>query len=198
MDTFIFRPNAGNGLWLGLILPIALILSFIKYTVESSELYHYCFFVSLGIAYTTIIFIINFTKSKSGNVNTRQFIFPAIVVSSTFYIVFNKGKSDILSNVIHYYLNIILGALLCSYSGILSTVGFYKLYLFILKRFPLSFTLGEALFCAQGCTIFLYSTTINLYNAINTPPKTNLQISTLIVQVIIIYLFVYFYKIIYL
>ncbi|GJQ74666.1 hypothetical protein Trydic_g21518 [Trypoxylus dichotomus] len=159
------RPNAGNGLWLGFILPIAIITSFIKYIDGSSEIYHYCFVFSLGLTYTTILFIAKYSKNQSVTLSAKQFLFPAITIGCVFYIIFNNG------------------ALLCCYSGLLSTIGFYKLYLTILKNFPLSFTLGEALFCAQGFTIFLYSSAINLYYAISIPLRTNLQISTFIIQV---------------
>ncbi|KRT82664.1 hypothetical protein AMK59_3381 [Oryctes borbonicus] len=159
------RPNAGNGLWLGLILPVAITRSFIKYTDESSELYHYSFVFSLAIAYATILFILRYIKNRSVELSTRYFVVSAIAISCIFYILFGKGM------------------VLSLYSGILSTVGFYRIYRYLLKSFPLSFTLGEALFCAQGFTIFLYSTVINLYYSINIPLQTNLQISTFIIQV---------------
>ncbi|KAK9696494.1 hypothetical protein QE152_g31862 [Popillia japonica] len=139
------RPNAENGLWLGLLLPIAIISSYIKYSNESSSLYRSCFLFTL--------------------VNKRYFIFPTVAVSCIFHI-FNHGT------------------FLCCYSGILSSIGFYTIYMFSLRKCPWSFTLGEALFCAQGFTIFLYSTLINLYNAIYSPLKTDLQISTIVIQLL--------------
>lgn len=86
-----YRPNARNGFWVGLILPISIALSFIKYNVEASKLYQQCFLFSLGVLCTTILLITKYKKNQSLIFNVKHLILPALGITSIFFVFLNKG-----------------------------------------------------------------------------------------------------------
>lgn len=83
-------------------------------------------------------------------------------------------------------------------SGICCTLIYCKAYAFILSKFNYCFTLGEAGVVSQAAVILLFGTILNLLNSGDNMHlfKSNVQISTIIIQVILLYFFIDFSTII--
>ncbi|XP_071050916.1 dolichol kinase [Onthophagus taurus] len=159
------RPYANPGLWVGFLLPLCILVSLIKHSVEASKLYQLTALLTLGILYTTTVFIIRYSSTQCTVIPKRSLFLPFIVITALYHLHFDKGL-----------------AFSC-FASLLSTLGFYKLYLFVLSGFPQCFTLGEALACAQGFTIFIFSSIVNIMESFKKPPKTTSQMSTITLQV---------------
>lgn len=79
---------------------------------------------------------------------------------------------------------IFLGLIFSTFSGLIGTFLYRTLYGFVLRSLPYSFTLGEADIVSQAVTLFLYSTTFNIYNVIHNVPWGVSQVSTVLIQVL--------------
>ncbi|XP_075224704.1 dolichol kinase isoform X3 [Lycorma delicatula] len=152
------RRGVGHGIWLNVLLPIAVIISSLKY--DCSPLYKISSCISCGLlvnALLTFIQINNdlFLRTLSGFISSSVTVLTLILFT----------KQGLIFNLIF---------------GVLSSLGYQLALLAVLKLCPHSFTFGEASVVTQSGILFLSSTIANFGFETNT---SRMQIATLILQI---------------
>lgn len=165
-NNFVVRPNTSNGLWAFLLIPLAVITSSIRHPIILTPTYKLTALVSFTLLCNSFYIIVKCLKNERLKVLNVWSLAIAISTGCLFHICLHKGWLFSFS------------------SGFIATVIFLKTYKFLLTRLPNSFTLGEAGLISQGFTIFLYGLGLNVLDCIgNNFPKSNMQISTIIIQI---------------
>ncbi|XP_023019763.2 dolichol kinase isoform X1 [Leptinotarsa decemlineata] len=160
------RPGADSGLWALFLLPLSIIISTFKHPITSTPTYKLASLVCFGILLTSTIIVVHKLKEQKLTVFSLWTVLASAISSTVFFICFNKG---------------LFFALL---SGVCCTFLYLKTYKFILEKFKECFTLGEAGIASQAAIILLYFTILNFlsHGTRAEPFKSNMQISTLIIQ----------------
>ncbi|KAJ8960605.1 hypothetical protein NQ318_013897 [Aromia moschata] len=158
------RPNAGDGVWVLFLLPVSLIVSSFKHPIVLTPTYKLSSILSTGLLLTSALVAFQKYKNQKLRIDSRT-ILAFIFTSVLFHICFHK---DWLFSIL---------------SGLAGTVFYFKAYIFVLRKFEKCFTLGEAALVTQGVIILLYFTFVNVFNSSHHSYRTNLQISTLIIQI---------------
>lgn len=159
------RPDAHPGTWLSLLLPAAIIISVIKHPKECSEVYKLTAILAIGLLLTSIIFIIQCVREKDIRKVTGLHCVPGAVTGFIYYAIIEKGFVFAFT------------------SGFLSGIGYYQLFLFLMRRCKACFSVGEAQLAAQALILFLYGATVTIYKSLFTVPYTNMDIATLTISV---------------
>ncbi|KAJ3665777.1 hypothetical protein Zmor_001252 [Zophobas morio] len=159
------RPHAGHGLWLMFLLPAALITSAAAHPVMSSSTYKLSSIFSVGLLFSSLIFLYESSKTVRLKVTNVWLILACCIVAGLLQICLHRGL------------------LFSFWSAIVSTVLYHSLYFSVLKNMPNCFSLGEAAICCQSYILLLYFTVINILNNIIRPATSMMQMSTLTIQV---------------
>uniref|UniRef100_A0A1B0DI48 dolichol kinase n=1 Tax=Phlebotomus papatasi TaxID=29031 RepID=A0A1B0DI48_PHLPP len=160
------RPNAGDGLWLCTLIPLCLLINCWTHPKSSSLLYKVCSFISFGLFLQSVDILVKLSCRKVNIfINALTKVIPGITSSL----------------LIWYLLNIkIILSFAC---GIPSSLFFNFIYLYILKRFSQSFTLGEATIVTQGLTIFLFGASVKFASCLHEPPMSKMAEMSAILSV---------------
>ncbi|KAH0951120.1 hypothetical protein HN011_003740 [Eciton burchellii] len=164
------RPNASVGLWLGILVGLCAVLTILKEENSYSEI---CLIVgTAGFGLILCTFCL-YTRLSMQRVTAKDFhvvyFLPAIITSIIFLLAANRG---LLTSVI-WGLTV----------GSLGTWGIPQL----MSAFPFCFTMGEATAVMHSCILFLISITTNLPLRYHLPPIHDNDISTILLQVGILY-----------
>ncbi|GAB0091050.1 Dolichol kinase [Sergentomyia squamirostris] len=157
------RPNVGNGFWLSILVPLAMITNAWTHSRSSRLLYHVCSLVTLGLF---LQFLDVFLK-----LNSRKVHFLINVVT--------KVIPGVISSLLLWFL-IAFDLKLSFLIGIICCIFFNFCFIFLLKRLPRSFSLGEASLVAQGITIFIFGATVMIVTALLQRPESKIDELTVI------------------
>uniref|UniRef100_A0A1B6D909 dolichol kinase n=1 Tax=Clastoptera arizonana TaxID=38151 RepID=A0A1B6D909_9HEMI len=155
------RNKAGPGIWMTLLLPIAIIISFWKHP-ECSQLYKTCVCASCGLLIHSIL-LICFINQTSKFRTICCAVNSAIITLLLLFV----SEGGITSSLVF---------------GILSSFGYNRFLLLVLQMCPESFTFGEAATVVQGIILFMISIFENVLSFFNVS-KECMTISTIILQV---------------
>lgn len=147
------------------LLPLAVAISFAKHPRESSQIYKMCSIIAIGLLGTSLIFVVQCARKKSLDFVRSVHLIPAALTASLCRLLLKSGL------------------IFSFFSGLVSSIGYWHLLLYVFHKFPYSFTIGEVSVVVQGLVLFLYSTILNLCLATFRTPTKVLEISTLIIQV---------------
>ncbi|KAJ8965414.1 hypothetical protein NQ314_004167 [Rhamnusium bicolor] len=165
INDFKTRPNAADGVWVLYLLPLSLIISTIKHPIIATPTYKLASLLSTGLLLTSAVIAVQKSKNQRLKIINTWTILVLLLTSVLFHVCFHKDW------------------LFCVLSGVASTLIYFKIYIFVLSKFEECFTLGEAGLISQGVVIVIYIATINVMNSSQGSYKSNVQISTLIIQV---------------
>ncbi|OAD58880.1 Dolichol kinase, partial [Eufriesea mexicana] len=164
------RINTNTGLWLGTLVGLSAILTILKEDTSYSEI---CLIVGLTGIGLVVCSICLYLRLSTEKVTVRDFqaiyFLPAIITSLLYLFVANKG---LLVSVIWG-----LGV------GSLGTWGILQL----MSTFSYCFTIGEATAVMHGCILFIMSVVTNLPLRYHLPPIHDDDITTVFLQVAILY-----------
>ncbi|XP_049821619.1 dolichol kinase [Aethina tumida] len=161
----VARPNANDGLWLMFLLPAAVITSAFNHPIVLTPTYKLVSVSCLGLICSSIVFIHSCLRGQKLG-KTVIWDLPIILTVTAIFHLYIK-TALIVS---------ILSTLTC-------TLIYRRALIFMLKKFPQSFTIGEASLITQALVILLYATGLNLFYFVGKMYTSNMQISTLIIQV---------------
>ncbi|XP_060525851.1 dolichol kinase [Cylas formicarius] len=166
-NNFAARPDATDGLWVLPLLPASLIVSFIRHSIIATPTYKLTVLIAVGLLCTSLAIIFYRKRNESLKTFSPCAVAVAIFVGCLFHVCLHKGWLFSLS------------------SGVFSSLIYIKTFKFLLTSFRESFSLGEAGVIAQGAVIFIYCAIENTarHASQNSVPKSNMQISTAIIQV---------------
>ncbi|XP_065226180.1 dolichol kinase-like [Planococcus citri] len=177
--------NAGNGLWVCVLVPLAL-LSGIGHFAEWSELYTTVSLISIGLLVSSCCSILHrdSRSSDSGNVPFIQigYILSSTVVSLLLIFVINRG--------VIYSLSIALA----------TSFAYHPIHQTLIKCCPNSFTWGEASLIAQSLILYLSSFVVKIFLSLQrTTSKSCGDSATVVVQsgffaVLITLLLAYYFR----
>lgn len=162
----VHRPNAGNGLWLCILIPLAYMSntwkhkSFVQFQGKVSTI------IAFGLFLQTLVVLSQIRSNKSKSSSSKiSLALPAAFTSFLIWICLNQGA---------------LFSLCC---GTSTTLFYGWLYVYLLKVLPRSFTLGEASVVTQGFVLFLLNIGVRLIGFSNFVPKHGIDDISLILQV---------------
>uniref|UniRef100_A0A1L8DYD5 dolichol kinase n=2 Tax=Nyssomyia neivai TaxID=330878 RepID=A0A1L8DYD5_9DIPT len=160
------RPNASDGFWLCVLLPLSLVPNSWMFQKSSTLLYKICGIISLGLFLQSMEILLKFScRSVNSFINAVTKIIPGICASL----------------LIWYFLQI---DLIISFAyGVLCCLLFNFIFLFLLRHLPRSFTLGEATIVSQGLVVFLFGGSFEVFLALNVPPEVEIDQMTAIICV---------------
>ncbi|CAH0558934.1 unnamed protein product [Brassicogethes aeneus] len=159
------RPRANDGIWLTLLLPISIITSTLTHPIVLTPTYKLVAVFCVGLISTSLVFYYQYLKKEPLQLLSLWHV-PSIILSGLiFNLYLNK---DLIFSII--------SALFC-------TLFYYYKLKWTLLKFPHSFTIGEACLIAQALVLILFSTALNLLSLSNKVFISNMQVSTLIIQV---------------
>ncbi|KAL1506238.1 hypothetical protein ABEB36_005635 [Hypothenemus hampei] len=165
-NSFVTRPNAGNGLWVFLLLPISLIVSSLKHPIILTPTYKVTTTLLPSLICNSAYIIMQCYKNKK--------------ISSLN--VWSLGSAISSGGLIYFWLH--KRWLLSILSSIFTSFAFLTIFKFLLTKMKESFTLGEAGLISQSISVFLHSSLYNIYESCNISSlRSNMQISTLIIQI---------------
>lgn len=133
---FNCRLSAKAGIWCGLILPFAMVLSCIRYQSETSTSY---ILASICSTVTCVFVYLNLFNENLSTIYTS-----AIVLALCECILLLKN------DVIFIFVTICL--------LIVANMKSYKLFCYLLNQFPNCFSIGEAILVVQGIIVFPFAT----------------------------------------
>ncbi|CAH1119357.1 unnamed protein product [Phaedon cochleariae] len=167
INKITVRPGADSGLWALFLLPLSVIISTIKHSIIATPTYKLASLVCMGMMLTSVIISMQKWKNQKLKVINIWIVLASLFTTSLCLLCLHKG---------------FVFSLL---SGLWSTLIFMVIYKYILRKFKECFTLGEAGIVSQGIVILIYFTIMNVLNhsTRSTPFKSNMQISTLIIQI---------------
>jgi hypothetical protein len=134
-----YRPQAHSGLWCGLILPLALILSVVRYSDQISLNYQ------LTAMSTTVMAIFLLMKILHGIPELIYIL--ALILNCLLFAITGLG--------------LVTTFIISSCIMVLST-GAYSLLLDLFRGFPASFSVGEGLLVIEGLGAFVFSIIANI------------------------------------
>lgn len=163
----IFRPNAGNGLWLCTLIP----LSYMINTFNKGNVVHFDYKLTtihaFGLLLQTVeIYFKLATDTRNVPLNILFKVMPGLFTS---FLVWICLKQDIVFSIL---------------SGMSVLMLYNSLYFNVIRKLPKSFTLGEAAIVLQGTTLFLFNCFLQLPIYLQSPPTTNMSKIHTIIQVI--------------
>lgn len=165
-NKFSVRPNTGEGLWVFFLLPLSLIIATIRHPIILTPTYKLVTLISFTLLCNSLYIIAKCIRNERLKAISGWSIGIAVATGCLYNICLHKGWMVSFT------------------SSIFVTVVFLQIYSFLLTNLPQSFTLGEAGLISQGFAIFIYSIGHNiLHFSSKNVPKSNMQISTLIIQV---------------
>ncbi|XP_039305002.1 dolichol kinase isoform X2 [Solenopsis invicta] len=164
------RPNASSGLWLGVMVGLSAMVTILKEDSSYSEI---CLFVGITGFGLILCSLCLYAQLSTKQIVAKDFhavyFVPAIITSVLFLLAANKG---LLTSVTW-------GLTVAS----LGTWGVLQL----MSAFPCCFTMGEATVITHSFTLFLMSAVTNLPLRYHLPPIHDNDISTVVLQVVILY-----------
>ncbi|XP_014219161.1 dolichol kinase [Copidosoma floridanum] len=164
------RTKDCTGLWLGPLVGLSALLTFLKEDNSYSEL---CLLTGIAGGGLVISCLCLYARLMMDNDAAKDFhviyFFPSITLSTLFLLVGNKGL----------LVSVSWGLMV----GSLSTWGVIQM----MSNLPGCFTLGEATAVTHGIVLFILSTFTNLPLRYHLPPIHDSDIATVIVQVGILY-----------
>lgn len=163
----IFRPNAGNGLWLCILIP----LSYMINTFNKGNVVHFDYKLTTILAFglflqTVEIYLKLATDTRNVSLNILFKLIPGLFTSFLVWICLRQA---------------IVFSLLCGLSVLML---YNSLYFIVIRKLPKSFSLGEAAIVIQGTTLFLFNCFLQLPIYSQSPPTTNMSKIHTILQVI--------------
>ncbi|KAG5885892.1 hypothetical protein JTB14_019151 [Gonioctena quinquepunctata] len=160
------RPDADEGIWVLFLLPLSIIISTLKHPIISTPTYKLASLVCMGMVFTSIVISFHNFKNQKLKVFSIWTLLASATTSVLFFICLHKG---LIFSLI---------------SGAFCTFLYLQTYKFILEKFKECFSLGEAGIVGQATTLMVYFTILNILNHSTRaePFKSNMQISTLIIQ----------------
>jgi uncharacterized membrane protein YhdT len=90
------RPNAGPGLWLTLLLPLALIISAATQPIISTSTYKLSSIFSVGLICSSLVFLYQISSNKRLKIFNAWLIAACIIVTVLFRICLHRGMLLIL------------------------------------------------------------------------------------------------------
>ncbi|XP_070168953.1 dolichol kinase isoform X2 [Polyergus mexicanus] len=164
------RPNASSGLWLGILVGLSAAVTILREENSYSEI---CLCVGTTGFGLVLCSICLYTRLSIEKVAAKDFhaiyFLPAIVTSLLFLLVANKGL----------LVSVVWGLTV----GSLGTWSVLQL----MSAFPYCFTMGEATTVMHSFVLFLMSAVTNLPLRYHLPPIHDNDISTVVLQVGILY-----------
>lgn len=165
-----YRQNASSGLWLGTLVGLSAAITILREQNSYSEI---CLLVgTTGFGLVLCTFCL-YARLSMQRVTAKDFhviyFLPAIVTSMIFLLAANRG---LLTSVL-WGLTV----------GSLGTWGVPQL----MSAFPYCFTMGEATAVMHSCILFFSSVVANLPLRYHLPPIHDNDISTVLLQVGILY-----------
>ncbi|XP_077269731.1 dolichol kinase [Temnothorax americanus] len=164
------RPNASGGLWLGALVGLSAAITISREESSYSEI---CLFVGttgFGLVLCSLCLYARLSMKETVAKDFHAVYFvPAIITSVLFLLAANKG----LLTSVAWGLTV----------GSLGTWGVPQL----MSVFPSCFTIGEATVVAHSSILFLMSAVTNLPLRYHLPPIHDSDISTVVLQVAILY-----------
>ncbi|CAG9859146.1 unnamed protein product [Phyllotreta striolata] len=160
------RPSSSNGLWLLFLLPTAIITSAFKYSIAISQAYKISSILSINMTIISISIIYYKHYNRKIRLSNVWNILAAIITGILFRVCLRKSL------------------VFCSFASGFSTFTYVVFYKFVLKKFKECFTLGEAGVVSQASALLVFFTISNVlnYGLSGSPFKSNMQISTLIIE----------------
>lgn len=169
-----------------IMLPLAVIVYGMKHNIESSVIYKLCGLLSFQMLLTSLTCISKCYRDRHLNHALKWHAVTTVFCTGLYGMCLQRGTQ--ISIVFVKFSNvkfIFLGIAFSVYSSLVGTVLYRKIYGLILTHLPYSFTIGEADVVSQAVTLFLYSTSFNIYNAIHTVPSKTSDIATILMQVLV-------------
>ncbi|EZA48006.1 dolichol kinase isoform X2 [Ooceraea biroi] len=164
------RPNASSGLWLGTLVGLSAVITILREENSYSEICLLVGITGFGLVLSTCCL---YTRLSMQGVAAKDFhvvyFLPAIVTSMLFLLAANRG----LLTSVTWGVTV----------GSLGTWGVLQL----MSAFPYCFTMGEATAVMHSCILFLMSAVTNLPLRYHLPPIHDNDISTVLLQVGILY-----------
>lgn len=155
------RPLASNGSWLCLLLPLALVINYLRaHTIACITSYgvqRFLIVIAIGTCIKTLCFLINSRVNAGLPIKSVINLLPGTVTSLCFCLL----------PEIPWILSVI--------AGFLITTLYQRVYLSVLREFPKTFSYGEAAILVQGLILFILNATIRIYAlfALKAKPETD-------------------------
>jgi len=140
-ETLQFRSGARAGLWCGIILPISMVLSHIRYGPINDS------YSQTKISSVLIVTLFLYHQLFKGNMMLLN--------------LFSVGSFFILSASLHSLTIISTSSTILV---LLLTRNAFSYFQMLVRLFPYSFSIGEAILVIQGAVLFLVSTIYNCDN----------------------------------
>lgn len=153
------RNGAGPGLWVSILLPLAVLLGVWNHP-ECSLLYKTCSCISFGLLVSTFLIVLPIAKTTK------------------YKTVCCVGNSALTTLMLTWISN--RGILFNICCGVLSSFGYNRLLMLALHNCPESFTFGEAAVVVQSAILLTITCLANLCSE---TPTECMQIATIILQV---------------
>ncbi|XP_029660089.1 dolichol kinase [Formica exsecta] len=164
------RPNASSGLWLGILVGLSAAVTILREENSYSEICLCVGTTGFGLVLSSICLYTRLSIEKVAAKDFHAIYFlPAIVTSLLFLLVANKGL----------LMSVVWGLTV----GSLGTWSVLQL----MSAFPYCFTMGEATAVMHSFVLFLMSAVTNLPLRYHLPPIHDNDISTVVLQVGILY-----------
>lgn len=155
------RRDAGSGVWLTFLLPLAIVMGEFK-NVDTSHTYKTAASISFGILMHTLITLLQANKNRFFPIT--NIILPCIISTLLLYYVASEG--------------IVLSVIL----GITVILAYHTLIIPVMKLCPRNFTYGEATIALQSLLLFIVCCFVR--NPIGA--NSCMDVSTVILQIGII------------
>ncbi|CAG9772889.1 unnamed protein product [Ceutorhynchus assimilis] len=162
-NNFSVRPNGSQGLWALFLLPITLIVSSLSHPIILTPTYKLTTVIAFALLCNSVYVVVKCLNNERLKIINVWMLIIAFITGCLFNVWLQKGWGFAIA------------------SGLGCSVFFLKCFKFLLGTLTESFTLGEAGLTAQGLTLFIYSTVLNLNNP--NLLRSNMQISTVIIQI---------------
>lgn len=157
-----YRPQAGNGLWMGFLLPLCYMISTGKLGKQVGFDYKITTIISFGLLVQTVAIYGKLVTEKSSFVfNVFTKLLPGTFTS---FLVWICLKQTVVFSTI------------CGFG---TTLLYDFLYFYVLIKFPKSFTLGEGAIVMQGVTLFLFNAFLQLPSHYMTNAILTTELSTM-------------------
>lgn len=155
----LIRPSAGDGWWLCHLLSVAYFVNCWRLQKSTTFEYKFSAILTFGLALQTECIHLNY-KIKSRILQFGIYSIAPIATCLLLKVLLNQGKLISIKsltnrNRLWYFSDAIFSA----FCGVISTLSYFALFMFVLRKMPKSFTYGEASVVVQGLVIFL----ANLY-----------------------------------
>ncbi|KAJ8985327.1 hypothetical protein NQ317_008357 [Molorchus minor] len=116
VNNFQTRPNANDGVWVLFLLPVSLIISTLKHPIVSTPTYKLSSLLSVGLILISTVISFQRHKNQRLKILNTWTILAFLLTSFLFHICLHK---DWLISV---------------FGGLTSTIIYFKIYQFVLKK----------------------------------------------------------------